>query len=162
MKFLIHLPVKSGYASSKTGKPPLVFERSAQHGGRHILFGRELSAEEVNEVADKVFRPKFAPPPQRRPSITVVLDGVAPVFEEETEGGSVETGGEPELTEQEREDWILNRAEEILKRRGVQPNDGEQTETETEPVKDEVADGVNEAEPPAKTKGGRPRKSPTP
>jgi hypothetical protein len=175
MKFLIHLPPQKPFAPVKVRKPPFEFVRSPEHGNLHILDGREMTAEEVNQIADKVFRPKWNWDHSMKPSIRVLIDAEAETAETETTASQV--------TDEERDNWILAKAEEILQRRTAPPPPvvTEETdlplETETQletqeaerqtlaPEAEAVTVSETETEtedpPQPKNKGGRPRKPKT-
>jgi hypothetical protein len=107
MKFLIHLPLQNSFAPARIPKPPFVFLRSADHGGLHILDGKELSAEELNAKADAIFRSRYEWPSKLKPSVKALIgtESPAPASDEDQA---------PTLTQKEQEDWILSKAEEIL------------------------------------------------
>lgn len=105
MKFLIQLPLQTPYAPATIRRGALVFQRSEQFGRLHLLNGRELTAEEVNEVADNVFR-GVSWPTKLQPSIRVVVDSV------ESDTAPAESEAD-EMTEGQKE-WILAAAEKIL------------------------------------------------
>jgi hypothetical protein len=161
MKFLIHLPPQKPFAPAKIRKPPFEFIRSAQHGNLHILDGRELSAEEVNQLADSIFRSKFQWDYAVKPSIRVLIPDNSATDETVQDAGGGE-GGETLTVDQEN--WILAKAEAILQRRTAPPVTPTEAPVIETPEREETAheaapETTPEAEEKPKNKGGRPKKA---
>jgi len=143
MKLIIHLPPQDSYAPPVITRGKITFERSAAHGGLHVLEGREMDAEEFNRRVESILRPKFDYPWKLKPLVKVLdADPPAPA------PADSESGPGYEEMSPEQEDMILAAAETILQKRKGAPV-----------PEDSTSDPAAEtpSAPPVK-KGGRPRK----